>query len=444
MPIRLLFITSQFFYPFTADSLQRMNLPCDTEIAVYNDFQHLLQVYQTLIPQFDACFVSGLSAKSAIELSFPNITKPLISFQVSPDALHRDFLRLAVEKQSLDFSRIVIDFLFPLDGGYTVSDYLAIDDLSTVFAKSRDWMQQHGVYGPEGIENYILNRIETLWSQKAIDLVVCQYSSLVPSLRLLGIPFHCPFLSETTLYPLIEQVLLKLELARLHDNNPAIVQIFPRHYGGILPAQHEQLLHHVQSFVQANLISCTIQNADGCCILTTSMHILRVLTNHFQICPFVSYLRGKLDFPVAVGYGIGNTPNHAMNNAQIASREAKLQGKSFVVDTNGSLIGPLNSTACMVLVPNSPADISELAKQCGLSSMTIQKLLTIVHMNGSNKLTTPELARQLDTTVRNANRIMQNLVKGGVAQSVYTQTLQSRGRPIQVYCLDFDVPFPHG
>lgn len=441
MPIRLLFITSQFFYPFTSDFLSRMNLPCETTVVTYNDFQHLLQVYQSEILSFDACFVSGISAKNAIELSFPDITKPLISFQVAPDTLHRDFLRLAVEKQSLDFSRMVIDFLFPLEAGFSVSDYLSIDDLSTVSNRTREWMAVHGVYGPDGIENYIFNRIAALWNRNAIDLVICQYSSLIPRLQQLGIPYHCPFLSESTLLPLIEQVLLKLELARMHDNNPAIVQIFPRHQGGTTQIRSEQLLHHVQSFVQNNLIDCTLEVSNGCCILTTSMHVLRVITNHFQVCPFISYLAEKLDFPIAVGYGIGNTPSHAMNNVQIASKEAKLTGKSFVVDTNGSLIGPLNSTARMVLTPNSRTDISQLARQCGLSAMTIQKLLTIVHMNGSNKITTPELAKQMDTSVRNASRIMQSLSRGGIAQPVYTQTRQSRGRPIQVYTLALGVPF---
>lgn len=442
MPIRLLFITSQYFYPFAVDSISRMNLPCETHVAVYNDFSHLLQVYQQQIDHFDACFVSGLSAKHAIELSFPNISKPLIAFQVAPDALHRDFLRLALEKHSLDFSRIVLDFLLPLGGGYTVYDYLDIESIDSVSDRTLEWMRSHGVYGPGGIEDYILSRIINLWNQQAIDLVVCQYSSLIPALKKLGIPFHCPFLSESSLLPLIEQVLLNIELTRLHDNNPAIVQIFPRHHSGIVQSQYDRLYQQVQSFVQTNLIACTAEASDGGCILTTSMHVLRALTNQFQTCPFSSFLAEKLDFPVAVGYGIGTTPLHAMNNSQIASKEAKLMGKSFVVDTNGSLIGPLNSSARMVLAPNSRTDISEIAKQCGLSAMTIQKLMTIVHLNGSNKITTPELARQMETTVRNANRIMLCLVRGGVASPVYTQPRQSRGRPIQVYTLDFGVPSP--
>jgi predicted ArsR family transcriptional regulator len=64
--------------------------------------------------------------------------------------------------------------------------------------------------------------------------------------------------------------------------------------------------------------------------------------------------------------------------------------------------------------------------------------MSIVQNNGSNKITTQDLAMRLDTTVRNANRIMQNLCKGNIAKPVYTQSSHSRGRPVQVYALDFE------
>ena len=163
----------------------------------------------------------------------------------------------------------------------------------------------------------------------------------------------------------------------------------------------------------------------------------------FRTCLFSAFLEDHLDFPVSVGYGIGATPLHAMNNAQIAFREAKLAGRSYVVDRNGSLIGPLNSQTRMVLSLNARTDVSELAARCGLSAMTIQKLMNIVQLSGSDKITIPELAQQLSTTARNANRIVLSLVSGGVAVPVYTQARHTRGRPIQVYRLDFSAPRPH-
>lgn len=433
MPVRLLFITSHFFLQPTLDALSRMDLSCETMVFPYNNFEHLCEVYREHIDRFDACFVSGTSAKSAIELGCPDIEKPLIAFQVSSDGLHRNILRLAVEKQSLDFSRIAIDFLIPLGTGFRVSDYLAIEDPSIVIPGSASWMQSSSC----GIEQFILDQICRLWDQGAIDLVICQYSSIVPTLEKLGIPYCCPFLSDEHLKQVIEETLLRIELSRLHGNHPAIIQVCPRQPHGPEDDQLRKIYDSVQKYIQQNMINCVIQYSTTCCTLITTMQILRFMTDRFRTCRISSWLEAHLSFPISVAYGIGTTVSHAMNNVQTASKEAQLLGLPFIVDTNGNLIGPLNSENRMVIPPNSLPDVSEIARRCSLSAMTIQKLLNLVQTSGSDKITTQELARRLDTTVRNANRIMRNLCQGNVAKPVYTQTSHSRGRPIQVYALDF-------
>lgn len=289
------------------------------------------------------------------------------------------------------------------------------------------------------VDVYILEQLCRLWEEKAFDLVFCQYSSIIPGLEKLGIPYRCPMISDDHLYRIIEETLLRLELMQHHNNHPAIIQVFPRQPDAEKENQFRQIYDHVQTFVQNNLIDCVVQEGRECCVIITSMKILRFLTNEFQDCRLTAYLEELLDFRIAVGYGIGTNISHATNNVQIASKEAKLVGKSFVVDTNGNLIGPLNSENRMVISSNSLPDVSEIAKRCSLSAMTIQKLQNIVRNNGSDKITVPELAQKLGSTIRNANRIMLNLCKGNVAKPVYTQTTHSRGRPIQVYALDFGI-----
>lgn len=433
MPVRLLFITSHFFYQPTLDALSRMEVSCETRVFPYDNFDHLCQVYREHIGRFDACFVSGTSAKSAIELGCPDIEKPLIAFQLSSDGLHRNILRLAVEKQSLDFSRIAIDFLIPLGTGCRVSDYLAIKDLSIVIPGSASWMQSSSC----GIEQFILDRIRGLWDEGSIDLVICQYSSIVPTLKKLGIPYCCPFLSDEHLKQIIEEALLRIELSRLHSNHPAIIQIFPRQSHSPEANQIRKIHDSIQQYIHQNMIDCVIQYSTTCCTVITTMQILRFMTDHFRTCRISCWLENHLSFPVSVAYGIGTTVSHAMNNVQTASKEAQLLGQPFIVDTNGNLIGPLNSDNRMVISPSTLPDVSDIARRCSLSAMTVQKILSLIQTNGSDKITIQELARQLDTTVRNANRIMRNLCRGNVAKPVYTQTSHSRGRPIQVYALDF-------
>ena len=439
MPVKLLFITSHYFLQPTVDALARLRVPCETKVIPYDNYEHISQLYGMYADQYDACFTSGVIAKQAIELVHPNPRKPLIPFQISPNALHRDILRVILDTQSMDLSRIAMDFLVPIGNGYSVADFLKMEEIDSVYADNALWTRRIGAQNGYTIENLVYDKIVELWENNAIDLVICQYSSIIPRLEEKNIPYRCSFVSDQHLNSLIQEVLVRLELQQLHENHPVIIQIFPRQSCFLSRDQYQQLSAHVQQFIKSNLMECVIQDNNGCCILITSVKILRFLTDEFQVCRLSSYLDEKLDFQVLIGYGVGTTVPHAMNNVQIASREAKILGKSFIVDSKGCLIGPLNSEQRMVLSANAMPDVSEIAKRCGLSVMTIQKIITILHNVGSDKITTQELASRLDTTIRNANRIMLNLCKGGVAAPVYTQATHSRGRPIQVYSLNFGV-----
>nr|WP_276514570.1 winged helix-turn-helix transcriptional regulator [[Clostridium] scindens] len=64
-------------------------------------------------------------------------------------------------------------------------------------------------------------------------------------------------------------------------------------------------------------------------------------------------------------------------------------------------------------------------------------MITITKMNGNTRLTTQELAERLGVSIRNANRILKNLKTGGIATLVYKQSSISKGRPINIYELNF-------
>lgn len=437
MPPKLLFITNQYFYRPTVDALSRLNPDCDTTVVPYDNFHHIPQVYDQHVRDFDAILITGTSAKHVLDLHDPDTRKPIVAYQVDSDALHRDILRFAIETQNLDFSRIAADFLVPLGKGCSVVDFLKMDTLEPAIQENRNLAATVYASRQNSVEDIILDRILALWQQDAIDMVLCLYPSIIPELQQQKIPFRCPFISDSDLRQVIQEVRIKIELNQLHDNHPSIIQVFPRHCNDATVEQICKIHDLMQQYMQVNLIDGVLQKNSQCCTVISSMGILRFLTNEFQVCRISSYLAGHLGFDVSVAYGTGTTISHAMNNVQTASKEAKIMGHSFVVDTNGNLIGPLNSENRMVISPNSMPDVSDIAKRCSLSAMTIQKLQNITRVNGADKITIPEMAQKMNTTIRNANRIMLNLCKGNVAKPVYTQSTHSRGRPIQVYALDF-------
>ena len=439
MSCKIVFITSQHLRQPTCDALERICPPCETVVATYNNFEHIADVYRQYADSADAFLVSGPSAKRAIELACGTTSKPIMSFKVDSDALHRDMLKLAVDNREQDFSRVIMDFLLPLDCGFTVKDFLAMEDIESVDGAIQNWVTETGIREVGGAENAIMERLLELWRKNAFDLVICQYSSIVPALDALGIPYRCPFPSDAYFTSLIHEVQARLELKQLQDNLPAIIQILPEHPSDLTPAQMETLRREIRSFIQDNLIDCVEQETNHTLVLITTLQVVRFLTQDFRFCRLCAHLQPLLDFPVTVGYGIGATVSHAIANVQIACREAKITGKCHLMDSSGNLIGPLNSDDRMVVNTNSMANISILSKRCKLSTMTLQKLAAFMESRGNSNITTQELAQRFGITIRNANRILTNLCKGGVATQVYTQASHSRGRPIQVYHINFHI-----
>lgn len=437
---KILLITSLHFYQPTLDALARIQPDCDTTVVPYQNFQHIGQVYAQYAPHADAVLVSGASAKRAIELAHPRINKPIVSFQIGSDAFYRDLLLLLSSNRQIDLSRVAVDFLLPLDIGYSAADFLAMDDTDSIHPLIRHWLNSTGTREVGGAESCIMTRILELWQKKEIDMVICQYSSLVPALDALGIPNRCPFLSDYHLRSLIKKIQGQLLIKHMQDNLPAIIRFCPQRQAALSPEERKELRAVLGGFIRDNLVDCMEQGNETDYMLITSMQTVRVLTNDFQVCCLSSYLRSHLSFPVIVCYGIGTTVVQALANSQTALHQSRLSGKSHLVDMNGNVIGPMDSEDRMVVSSEAMINVGVVAKRCSLSTVTIQKLINSVRATNSDKITTQELAQRFDITIRNANRILINLVKGGVAVPVYTLSSHSRGRPVQVYALDFSIP----
>lgn len=437
MASQIVFITSHYLRQPMLQALERLRPDCDCVVVTYDNFEHIAQVYAQHADRADAFIVSGPSARAAIERAYPKPPKPILSFQIGTDALYKDILLLLLEDRQQDLDRVLLDFMLPMDSGSTVRDFLSISDLQSVDRRNHEWIRGDRQPGATAAEDYIIRRIDQLWEAGAFDLVICQYSSILPHLDEKGIPYRCPFVSDSHLGTLIGEVLAKVELRKLQENLPAVIQISPTGADANTPENRQALLKCLHQFMKDNLLDCMVQEADDAYYLLTSMQALRYITDQFEVCRLLGFCSARLPFRVTVGYGIGSTVPHAFANVSAAAREARFSGSSYIKDASGHLIGPLGSENRMVIDTHSFPDVSHIAKQCSLSTMTVQKLLTNIQLSGSDKITTQELASRFNITVRNANRILANLCKGGAARPVYTQASSSRGRPVQVYELDF-------
>ena len=282
MSAKLLFITSHYFYQPTVDALARLKPDCETKVIPYDDYIHISELYGQYADSYDACLTTGMVAMNAILMAYPHPSTPLYYFQISANALHRDILKVMLDTGNTDLSRIAMDFLVAIGGGYSVADFLKLEELDGVYSENTSLTQQIGIRDGHTVEHFVLERITALWKSDAIDLVICQYSSIVPMLEQRGIPFRCSFVSDWHLNSVIQDILIKIELNRHHENHPAIVQIFPRYSTETAPQKISAIGELLQSYTRSNLIDCVLQENDACCVLITTLRVLRFLTEEFQ------------------------------------------------------------------------------------------------------------------------------------------------------------------
>lgn len=438
MRYKIALITSHYLCQPTKDALNRIDPDCDYIVVPYDNFEHITQVYEQFAQSVDGFLISGQSALSAIQLNAGYVLKPMVSFQVDTAALYKALLQLVLKNREQDLSRVVMDALLPVEDGYTAADFLARTEVDSLDSLITGWIRKIGKQGMGGIEEIIREKLIALWEQGKVDMVICQYSSIIPVLEEHGIPYRYPFLSDHQLGECVRELLVKIELEKLRAGLPAAVCILPRHLSTTTETQKKQLKEKLREFFCEHLMTCDVRYEQGGFCADITVQNMRYFTKNATSCVLGAYFAEVLDFEVAVGYGIGNNAEHAASNARSAAKESSLNGRSFIRDEAGNLIGPLDSEVRMVISARPVGDVGEIARRCSLSTMTIQKLMTNIRMTGTNKTTTQELSRRFGVTVRNANRILSNLEKGGCAKIVYSQTNSTKGRPVKVYELNFD------
>jgi len=99
------------------------------------------------------------------------------------------------------------------------------------------------------------------------------------------------------------------------------------------------------------------------------------------------------------------------------------------------LIGPLSFKKILTVSNEVTPYIKQLSKKVKLSTLTIQKLLSVIDTLKTNELSPQELASCLNVTVRTANRFLSSLLKHGEAVIIYEKQNSTKGRPERVYKL---------
>lgn len=432
MKTKIIIITSKFLYQFVIDTLKKIKLDCRFEVIAYENFHHITEIFKEHQNDADGFMTSGVTAMATIEKAFPDNIKPVISFEADEISLYRMLLEYFVEKKDLDTKRVIFDFLLPIHSKATVEYFL--HDISTPMIRTEieKWLENMTSYNLDNVEKEIAEKTLSLWNNGEIDLVIAHYSSNIPFFEKHGIPYIYPYPSIEQMQNLINNLIEKIEINRLRNSLTTVIAISSKN-----DSDSYKLEDAILNFKKDSALDFILQNEDDSYFIFTNLKVARFLTDNIRFCHLYKDLFEKYNIDTYIGYGVGNDISQAKSNSKLALKESILSGGSMFIDENQSIIGPLNVDKPLKIKKSNSDNIHSIAEKCKLSSLTIQKLFSIVKMNDSNKITSVDLAERLGVTVRNANRILGNLEKGGAAEVVYSESISTKGRPVKVYELKF-------
>lgn len=434
MRAKIIVITSGYLHEFVRETLAEEDLDCDIQVLEYKNFYHATELYQEYEEQADGFMISGTALMTAVEKALPDHKKPIVSFEASAVGEYRLFLELFLENRWLDARRVLTDALIPLNEDATVDYFL--HGMAPFRIKNRvlEWINGITLEEISGLEERITKRIIELWERKEIDCVICHYGSIIPILEEYGVPYRYSSPDRRDFLTYLKSLLSQIELRQLRENlNGVIAVAAVSEEGNAIPGEHlKEALRAIKNDFALDVI---IQEEGGYYYIFTTLRVIERMTDRFRRCS-IRFALKKYRINAFVGYGIGYNITIAKNNARDALKEAVFSKGCFVVDEEQKLMGPLDGESYFEVKVDASEKVFKTADRCKLSSITIQKILSIMEMTGSSQITQQNLAEHLGVTSRNAGRILGNLVKGGAASMVYTKSVTSKGRPVKVYELN--------
>ena len=278
---KIIIITSKFLHVFVQHIIDELPLDCDVEIVEYKCFQDIKQIYQQYESTSDGFMLSGKAALAALEKALPDHRKPAVSFGSDLVSMYRLLLKHFVEQRTLRTDRVIFDFLLPIQENATVSYFLHDMDFPSTNTAVDNWLATLDIGRLSSIEEETSQKIIRLWEQNQFDLLICQYSSIIPVLEQHNIPYIYCYPEKEVFQSLVETLLAQIELSFFRENLPAAITISgtSSEIGEKDRAQLKTALYALKAELALDMI---FQETPTGFQLFTSAKYINYLTDHFQ------------------------------------------------------------------------------------------------------------------------------------------------------------------
>lgn len=282
-----------------------------------------------------------------------------------------------------------------------------------------------------------------LWKEKKTEGAMTCYPTVYQSLKEAGIPAYWITPSQMEIYQTVRVFVEKVKTSYFKDTQIGIEMIEVEHFDRIKEsAKTPYHLQYLELRLKESLIKLCeqldgslLEQGHGRYVIFSSRGTIEreipVLRETVQ------YLSREADTTVAVGIGFGETAFSAEMNAHRALRQSKekeVRGIVIVQD-DGTIIEWAGQEEELIYSYRADdKETMEKLKKGNISVKTYKKLDALLQKMGWTVFTTKDVAKYLQMSERNAQRIVADLSEVGLAECTGEES-PTRGRPTKRYRL---------
>ncbi|WP_232695902.1 GTP cyclohydrolase IIa [Brevibacillus daliensis] len=362
--------------------------------------------------------------------------KPLLYLPHDGSSLYRAFFHMLKNKgHSTESWRLSIDFLYRSE----IEEYLCDLGINANKIYVKDYHQ--GMSMDEFLSFHL-----SLWEEGKIDATLTCSTMVYRELTNRGLACYRVIPTRVSMRKMLQQAELEVKSLRVSNSYLVIVIIHVDWMTNRFSSEYDwqrkkllvqQILIQFGEDIQATL---NWSNSDEFSFITTREAMANA-ADYQDVNRLIGRIMHEAQVTTYAGIGLGRTANEAERRAREALLQARTfeEGNCIILMQEGLVLGPLGKDSHLLYSARSddPHRL-KLSKNTGLSVGTINKLISLhEHLNEAH-ITALELANHFSITHRSARRILHKLEQAQVATVVGEEQPIGRGRPRQLYKLDFN------
>ncbi|MEG3029796.1 MAG: hypothetical protein RR827_05305 [Oscillospiraceae bacterium] len=440
--IKIAVINADYMSACVEKAVENYSEQCTFDVFKCNTSIEVEQCFLNNKDRVDGFIVNGILTTTRVRKAFPDYPKPIVCLNIDYISIYQSFISLLIENRNLDLNRVYVDFL----AKSKCTDLQEIIKQNRIIDEVKKYLEHITSLEINEIsteKENLINEILSLWKSKKIDMVLTRYSTIISALEQNNIPYMFLYPSDEYIDTVVQSAIDKVKVYNLQGKSIAVIDAVPL----ITPGDNEvdialkkaKLNKALSIFSKRYCFDFLIKdNIEGFEILTTS-DIVKKITIDFSECTLSEFLQAEVKEKFFIGYGIAPDLTVARVNAQSALNQAKRHGSgvSYAIKENGQMIGPLTKLNGLVLSEFSPKMLEEQAKSAGVSSITLQRILSVLKNLGTETITARILAEKMDITVRSSSRFLAKLEQAGQAVPIGKKQSKTRGRPETEYQIKY-------